>query len=195
MNADQDKELMKMWQESVLPAPVDTWHMAKKLVERGERFGRTIFWRNMREYVAGVGLIAWLLWNLRAPGQRFLSVTGIVATGFVMFYLWRGQREKQPVDASSDMRAYQAALLERYDRQIALLRRVKYWYVAPFYAWMLLVLLMVPAPPARKIPYFIFFTSFSGIAVWLNESYGVRKLRKARGEVESMLGENDEQDR
>lgn len=189
MNADQDKELMKMWQENLLPAPMDAQQLAKIITERAKRFDRKIFWRNMREYVAGAGLIAWFLWLSRNPGARYLWVAGMVAVAFVMIYLWRSHRKQQPVDASADVRSYQAALLERYDRQIVLLRRVKYWYVAPLYAWMMLVLFTVPSTHSGKLPYFIAFTAFAAFVIWLNESYGVRKLRKAREKAESLMGE------
>ena len=106
----------------------------------GREVDRKIFWRNMREFVAGGGLITWFLWLSRNPGQRYQSLAGIVAVAFVMIYLWLSQRAQRPLDPSADVRSYRAALLERYDRQIALLRRVKYWYVAPLYAWMMLVL-------------------------------------------------------
>src|SRR5262249_43327825 len=154
-------------------------------------FDRKIFWRNMREYVAGGALIAWFLWLLRYPGQRHLPVAGLVAVGFVMIYLWRSQRKKQPLDPSADVRSYQTALLERYDRQIELLRRVKYWYVAPLYAWMMLVLFTTPAPNVGRVPYFIVFTAFAAFVIWLNEGYAVRKLRKVRQDAESLIGGKD----
>jgi hypothetical protein len=187
MNADQEKELMKMWQESVLAAPMDARQLAMMIAKRVEKFDRKISWRNMREYVAGGGLIVWFLWMLRYPAQRYLSVAGIVAVGFVMIYLWLSQRKKQLLDPSADVRSYQTALLERYDRQIALLRRVKYWYVAPLYGWMLLVLFTVPSTNVRRLPYFIAFTAFSAFVIWLNEGYAVRKLRKARQDAESLM--------
>ena len=157
------------------------------IAKRVEKFDRRIFWRNMREYVAGGGLIAWFLWMLRYPGQRYLSLAGILAVGFVMIYLWLSQRKKQPLDPSADVRSYQTALLERYDRQIELLRRVKYWYVAPLYAWMILVLFTVPSTNMKRLPYFIAFTAFSAVVIWLNEGYAVRKLRKARQDAESLM--------
>ena len=191
MSADQDKELMKMWQQSVMASPMDAGELAKTIAARMQGFDRRIYWRNVREYAAGGGLIAWFLWLLRNPGQRHIALAGIVAVAFVMIYLWRGQRRTQPLNPSADLRAYQAAMLERYDRQIALLRRVKYWYVAPLYAWMLLVLFTSPVPPGGRAPYFLAFTGFSALVVWLNESYGVRKLRKARAEAAALFGEKD----
>ena len=191
MNADQERELMRMWQESLLPAPMDARQLAMAIARRVESFERKIFWRNMREYVAGGGLIAWFLWLLRYPGQRYLSVAGIVAVGFVMIYLWRSHRKKPPLDPAADVRSYRTALFERYDRQIELLRHVKYWYVAPLYAWMMLVLFTTPSPRAGRLPYFIVVTAFAAFVIWLNESYGVRKLRKARQNAESLIEGKD----
>ncbi|MFN7919614.1 MAG: hypothetical protein U0Q16_05930 [Bryobacteraceae bacterium] len=154
-----------------------------------DRFDRKIFWRNMREYVAGGALIAWFAWMLRNPRHRGVSIAGIVATGFVMFYLWRSERNKPKLDPSADVRSYQAAVLDRYDRQIALLSRVKYWYVAPLYAWMLLALFAVPPPPMGRLAPFIAVTAFSGFVIWLNESYAARKLHKARQEAATLFEE------
>jgi hypothetical protein len=190
MNIDNEKELRKMWQESTLPAPIDARQLAIAIAQRVEKFDRGIYWRNMREYIAGGALIAWFLWMLRFPGQRYLSIAGIIAVTFVMIYLWRSQRQQQPLDPSADVWSYRAALLERYDRQIALLRRVKYWYVAPLYGWMMLVLFTVPLPPLARVPFFILFTAFAAFIVRLNEFYAVRILREARQNAESLIGDN-----
>jgi hypothetical protein len=88
------------------------------------------------------------------------------------------------------VKSYQAALLDRYDHQIRLLRRVKYWYVLPIYLWMLLVIVTVPGRfPGGRITYFAIATLLAAFIVWLNEGYGVRKLRAARREAESLVAD------
>ncbi len=190
---DQEKELIRMWQESSLPEPIDAGQLARKIAARVERFDRKILWRNLREYAAGAVLIVWFLWQSLDPVRRPLAMAGLVAVGFVMIYLWRSHRRTPPLDAAADVRSYHAALLDRYDRQIRLLRRVKYWYVLPLYLWMLLVIVRVPSRfPGGRISYFLVVTLFAAFIVWLNEGYGVRKLRAARKNAEALLQEREQ---
>jgi hypothetical protein len=82
------------------------------------------------------------------------------------------------------------ALLARYDIQIRLLSQVKYWYVLPIYAWMVLVLTQVTSrTPWWRPAYFVLATLFSAFVIWLNECYGVRKLRAEREKAEALIQE------
>jgi hypothetical protein len=190
---DQEKELIRMWQQSTLPAPVDAEQLARTIAARVEKFDRKILQRNLREYAAGaVVVVCLLVWLALDPGHRPLALAGIAATGFVMAYLWRNQRQTPPLDPAADVRSYHAALLDRYDRQIRLLRHVKYWYVLPIYLWLLLTMVYLPSPlPGGWITSFVFDTLFAGFIVWLNEGYGVRKLRAARKKAELLLEEGE----
>jgi len=73
-------------------------------------------------------------------------------------------------------------LLTRYDHQIRLLRRVK-WYVLPLYLWMLLVVVSVPAHfRARQVTAFVAVTAIALFVVWLNEGYGYPKAPRGTQE-------------
>ena len=135
----QDDELMKLWQGNALPGRMDARQLADGIANKVGKFDRMIWWRNLREYSVGAVLIGIFLWRAFNPATRFIALAGIVAVGFVMFYLWRSHRQTPPpLDPAADGLAYQAALLRRYDHQIRLLSAVKYWYVLPLYLWMLL---------------------------------------------------------
>jgi hypothetical protein len=190
---DQEKEIIRMWQESSLPGRVDAGELARKIAARVESFDRRIAWRNLLEYAAGFVLIGWFLWQSFNPVMRPLAIAGIVAVGFVMVYLWRSHRNTSPLDPAADIKSYHAALLDRYDRQIGLLRRVKYWYVLPLYSWMVLVTVLVPSRfPGGRVTHFLANTLLAVFIVWLNEGYGVRKLRAARKEAESLIQEREQ---
>lgn len=190
---DQEKELIRMWQENALPGPIDAGQLARDIALKVEKFDRTILWRNLREYIAGAVLILWFLWQSFDPVRRPVALAGIVAVGFVMVYLWRSHRKTTPLDAAADVRSYHAALLDRYDHQIRLLRSVKYWYVLPLYLWVLLVIVNVPSrSPGGRISYFLLATLFFAVVIWLNEGYGVRKLRRARKAAEELLREKEQ---
>jgi uncharacterized membrane protein YhaH (DUF805 family) len=81
--------------------------------------------------------------------------------------------------------------MNRYDRQIHLLSRVKYWYVLPLYLWMVLnIVVTIPAQQAkRRIVAGLTVTAFSLFVVWLNEAYAVRKLKDKRRKAETLLAE------
>lgn len=190
---DQEKDIIRMWQETSLPASMDAGQLARKIVARVDEFDRKIVRRNLLEYTAGLVLIVWFLWQSSNPAMRPLAISGIMAVGFVMIYLWRSQRKTSPLDPAADIKSYHAALLDRYDRQIRLLRHVKYWYVLPFYLWTLLVIASVPSRfPGGRISHFLAATLLAAFIVWLNEGYGVRKLRAARQDAEALLQDSEQ---
>jgi hypothetical protein len=180
---DEGKELIRMWQENSLPPPFDASQLAREIAAQVKQFDRKIFWRNFREYAAGGIFMAFMLVVMVRPEGRLLAWTGIAAAGFVMFYMWWSHRNTPQPDLSADARSYQAALLARYDHQIRLLRRVKYWYVLPLYCWMLFAASHGRAP----LPMYIVMTVFALFIVWLNESYAVKKLREQREKAEKLL--------
>lgn len=190
----EQQELMKMWQENPLPGPMDAAQIVREIARRTEKFDRTIWWRNVREYAAGAVLIAFFSWRLFDPASRLIAVAGLVAVGFVMIYLRWSHRQTPPLDPTADAKSYAAALIDRYDRQIRLLSRVKYWYVLPLYLWMLLSIMMsVPSQEiGRRIRVSLVVTAFSILVIWLNEGYGVRKLRDKRKKVEALLEDGKE---
>ncbi len=185
---------MQLWQETMLPGQIDAARIAREMAGRVEKFDRTIWWRNLREYAAGAILIVYFSWLSLNPASRLVALAGIVAVGFVMIYLRWSHRQTPPLDPSADGKSYQAALLDRYDRQIRLLRRVKYWYVLPIYLWMLLsIMTSVPSgQTGRRIKSLLFVTAFSIFVVWLNEGYAVSKLRDNRKKAETLLEEGRE---
>jgi uncharacterized membrane protein YbaN (DUF454 family) len=185
-STDEGKELIRMWQESTLPGPFDPSKLAREISGQVRTFDRRIFWRNFREYAAGFLFMGFMLLNVVHPERRLIGFSGIAAVAFVMIYMWRSHRSTPQLDTTADARSYQAALLARYDRQIRLLRNVKYWYVLPLYAWMVLTVFLTRAPGAR-MTYLAVMTAFAAFIVWLNEGYAVRKLREQRKKTESML--------
>jgi hypothetical protein len=190
----EEEELMKMWQDNLLPGRLDAAQMVREIAGRVKTFDRTIWWRNLREYAAGAILIAFFSWRSFDPASRLIAVAGIVAVGFVMTYLWRSHRQITPLDPSADAMSYRAALMDRYDRQIRLLSGVKYWYVLPLYLWMLLSIMMtVPSQKiGRRMGAGLVVTAFSIFIIWLNEGYAVRKLRVKRKQAEALLDEGKE---
>jgi hypothetical protein len=191
---DRDRELFRLWQEMPPPSrSADAAQLARELRHRTAKFDRRIFWRNFREYAAGAVMLLWFVWLSFHPPLRAIAFAGIAAVSFVMAYLWLSHRGTMRLDPAVDVKSYQLALLARYDHQIRLLKRVKYWYVLPAYLWMLLVIVSVPSRfPGGRVAHFVIVTAFALFVVWLNEGYGVRKLRAERRNTESLIREADQ---
>ncbi len=182
-------ELMLLWQQGASQEP-DAAEVAR-LAGRASvvRFEKRIFWRNMREYLAGaVVLIAGIrgLWRGPYVAGPISMIAGVL---FVMVYLWRSHRNDVPLDAAADARAYHAAMLEKLDRQILLLSKVRYWYVLPCYLPMLVFTLSNPNPVGQKVVGLGIATLFCGFVIWLNERFAVGKLKVQREKIEALYKE------
>jgi hypothetical protein len=184
-----EDEWMRLWQGNTAITP-DPDRLARVIMSHVWRFDHKVFWRNFREYAAGIVLMVVFAGQVFLGRERRTGAIGFVCVAFVMGYLWWKHRRLQPLDPSADVAAYRTALLGRYDDQIRLLRTVPYWYLLPLFVpgvsvavstwqrsrWLALVPLVVTA-----VAY--------GFIGWLNVSVGVRFLRAARARVESMLPE------
>jgi hypothetical protein len=196
-----DKELQQMWQESTFPQPADPAEIARTITRTVRQFDRSIFWRNSREYAAGGVMLIVFAGSAAFGHGRIvpLPLVGVGAVSFVLGYLWWKHRDLKPLDPSADARAYKAALLARYDRQIQLLRSVRYWYFLPLYLWILAATVANALHrPARLSPWAhaIFLAASLGFVTalyaWLlrlNERHAVRRLAEAKKQAESLLSE------
>jgi hypothetical protein len=106
-----------------------------ELVEmRARKFDQTIFWRNVREYVAaaiGVVVFALLASNASSHLERVGYAIGSAGGMWIIFFLWLMQRSGGVELQESSGELYEKALLVKYDRQILLTRTAWAWYVLP----------------------------------------------------------------
>jgi hypothetical protein len=184
---DSEDDLIRCWQSTqpVGPAP-DPARLTRAMASTVASFDRKIFRRNAAEYLGCAFLLVWSgldLWN----GDKLAGIS-IGAVLFVMSYLWWNHRKQRVPDASADVRSYQAALLERFDRQIRLVSRVKYWYLLPLYVSVIVSAskTWLRRPAAALLGLAIVGAVFVFIW-WLNEVAGVRRLQQARARVADMF--------
>jgi hypothetical protein len=205
-----DDLVCRLWQSTPAGAERDTTQMLETIQKRARAFQRTIFWRDAREIgVAAVMVPICIYVAIQARPAPLMSA-GFLLTAvsclFIAGWLWRSRRGA-PLPAPEDsVTAYGRALLAGYDRQIALLRTAKYWYVLPIYASMLTIYAGIVAntaaplgrlreqAPARWLlgvgfltAVFLLMTALCGLVWWLNEGYAVRKLAAERESLAALL--------
>lgn len=187
MSSMNDDELTLLWRQgtSAEPDPDEIARLAGRASMR--RFDRRIFWRNLLEYAAGLFLLVTFARAIVIGDDRPLSLLAFVCIGFVMVYLWLQHRGLTPLDPSADARAYQAAMLARIDKQIRLLGTYRYWYLLPIYIIFLWWFgSIVRDHPLLAVLQLAVNTAVCVGAAWLNERWGVRKLRAERAKVEGL---------
>jgi uncharacterized membrane protein len=182
-----EADWMRVWQTNT-PVDADPDKLARAIMAQTWKFDQKIFRRNTREYAAGVLLLVGFAVQLGMGFDRIGAIVGMVSVAFVLLYLWWKHRRLQPLDPASDVAAYKAALIARYDDQIRLLRYVPYWYLLPLYIWPLWIASRIwrKSPAAAIVVLLVMLAFYIGIG-WLNVVAGTRMLRAARDKVESMF--------
>lgn len=187
--AERD-ELNELWCGQTPGPPIKGEDMMTIAMERANRFDRTIKARNLREIVAGLivagffGFVAWQSPNtLSRAGHLLVAASGL----WVVFYMLRFGREEPAPAPERSVADFQQALVRKYDHQIRLLKRVKYWYVLPPYVGLVMAsagMLMADAASGRPVwPQWVAMGAYSavfGTVWWLNEVHAVGKLRAER---------------
>jgi hypothetical protein len=186
-------DLVRLWQESLLPVP-DPERLASQLARLAlRRFDRLVSWRNVREYVAALAVVAFGVWRWTAGDDRLQAGSFVVAAAFVTAYLWFQHGRLPPLDPAATARAYQAALLTRIDHQIALLGSVRYWYLLPLYVPILVQVARTwqdHQPTAAVIILVVVTALYAGLA-YVNERLAVNLLKAERARVASLYEDRE----
>ena len=163
------------------------------VMERAKRFDRKIKARDLRECLAAAlvtaffAFVAWRSPNaLARAGNLMVAASGL----WIVFYMLRYGREAPSLAADRSLADFQQALLRKSEHQIRLLKNVKYWYLLPPYVGLLLasagIVMARTAEGQPGWPQLIamaIYTAVFGSIWWLNEVYGVRKLRGERARL------------
>ena len=153
------------------------------------RLGRRVYWRNLREYVAGAIVIAVFgasLWHTR--GWRIApSLLLMAGTGYVLFEIHRrGAARSLPMDA--DLKASLDFHIRELERQRNALRTVWLWYLLPFMPGFLAEIAVSAVDRGVTGPLIAFCIALPlmFVGIWkLNES-GARKLDRKIRELREM---------
>jgi len=192
MSSMHDDELMLIWQQSAstIPDPSEIARLAGAASVK--RFDRAVFWRNSLQYLAGLALCPIFIWQIltRPLIGTVWNLVALVCVIFVLVYIRRQHRDIKPLDPCADARSYQAAMLERIDKQIRLFDSSRYWYLGPICMPFFSGVMNGDIGTLRSdlLSCYLIVGIFTG-AAWSSERWGVQRLKAEREIVEGLYEE------
>jgi glucan phosphoethanolaminetransferase (alkaline phosphatase superfamily) len=195
-------ELRNLWHSGAVTPGKGEQEMLALVIEKTRAFDRRITGRNVAEVAAGAFvfcLFAFFAWKAPHPIMRLGAAIVALSAVWISYYILRFGAGPKRLDPGMELSRYAGLLRDNYDRQIRLLRRVKYWYLLPPYVglvigylgiWMQLTAegkpLAIRLASLAGLPFVTLF--FAGVWV-LNERYGVRHLERLKSELMAVSGE------
>jgi hypothetical protein len=197
---NRQDNLEDLWKTQPLQQPVRGDEMRSIVLKKISAFDRTIRMRNTREVVGAVAVAVYFLF-LASVHRNAIELVGnlIVVAGALWIIYYIRRHGAGPLEPAPDqpVESFRRALALKYEHQIRLLRRAKFWYLLPIYVGLLtgsagLLLEQAKTRPLTWIDALsplIYTLIFAGLW-WVNEVYAVRKLERSRtqilsGEVEA----------
>jgi hypothetical protein len=187
-------ELADLWRAQPLPSRAWTREeIARRVRAKARQHDRAIFWRNVREAVAGallIGTMGWTSWL--APGwlPKLGALVGVASVICVLGRLVRARREHPSARQDLPLVDWLETEARKIEAEIELLRSVRRWYVAPLFAgtavWggilVSLGLASLPMPRARlalalALVVLMVGVIFSAVgwAVWKLNQFGIAR--------------------
>jgi len=190
--ADRD-EFGQLWCSQAAGPQVKGEDMLAMAMRKARQFDRTIKIRNAVECAAAAVVAVFFgleaLWSpngLLRAGNLVVAASGL----WIIFCMLRYGREARDPAPDQSLAGFRQALLRKYEHQIRLLKSVKYWYLLPPYAGLMLVSAGILRESAAKgraawsalIVAAVCTAVFAGVW-WLNEVHGVRWLNRQRAQL------------
>lgn len=194
-----DDELVKIWTNDPPPVKRTDQEVMALVTQRQKRLEKRVRVRDWLEIIAAAIVCAFFFWAA-LHSQNLLQRTGnwmIVAAGAWIIYYLRAHRFRDfQSDPTLDLQNYTRELLSVYEKQIRLLRQVKYWYLLPLYiglvvGWAGTLALHREGGWMKPVLSIIFITGLFGTIWWLNEVWAVRKVSAERDRIRAMFPEGD----
>lgn len=189
-----DQELKQLWQQQVLAPPlkVPDEQLARAMRQKMSEFGRTIFWRDVREVAACVLLIVLFLPDY-FKSTTWLSKAGcmvvVFSAIFIGFRLVYSKRKDDCRLTGDSLRGYLLDERRKVENQIHLLRTVLWWYILPLYTGAVMVTAGGAGPMAGKIFFALVFAAVCGGIWWLNQYVVKKNLLPLKAELDQTLQE------
>ncbi|CAN5511862.1 hypothetical protein BH20VER3_BH20VER3_22410 [soil metagenome] len=192
MTNDELKDIWARQAGTAAPlTPEKVWRLAKA----SERFERTIFWRDAREWIATVVVEVWLLlFIFSRPTWHWLLVGATILVCLPMTYATLLRRKRPDPTSYRSLSDHLRESIARVQHQIGLLRSVHWWYLAPL-ALALLLFFFDLRQWERGLAHTLFFFGFGivlYVGIWMLNQRAVRadleprlrKLQEALAELE-----------
>jgi len=187
-------ELQELWIGQPSRGNAHAGELLVLVQRKTRRFDLMIITRNLIESAAALFVAVFFGRYALVRAENPLERTGsvIVAAGacWIILYLLRHSQGLSALDPSQDLTSYTAALLARYDHQIHILRSARYWYLLPLYVGLLVINAGIISGRAhpwtmgwRDVAGPASYTAVFAVVWWLNEVYGVGKLRRERANL------------
>ena len=187
-------DLRRLWNSDSGGGRCDTPELLRQLERTTRGFDRTVRYRDLREIAAGVLVAAIFLWlavHDRTPLERaahgWLAACGV----WIGYYLRRYSKISRKPAPEQTLLSYQQELLERYDRQIRLLKSARYWYILPFWAGLLFSAAASLERNGNLAGFGLmvgWVTLVNAAVWWLNDGVGVRYLQDKRRKLAALTG-------
>jgi O-antigen ligase len=179
-------ELRDTWVSDSGEKRTDMRELIEQLEKKSRGFDRLVSRRDLRECLAGAAVAVLFLWfaaRATNPVERAAHLWLAACGVWIVFFLLRYSRMSRKPAPEQTLEAYRQALVEKYDRQIRLLKNVKYWYILPL--WLGQMLLCVdclrrPHGVMTGLLVAALVTLVNAALWWLNEVAGVGYLRRQR---------------
>lgn len=191
---DSTDDLRELWQNSAPSRALNVEDLIRRMQKRNAEWERTVARRDLRETIAGVLIFILFTWFACRAADWLIRISElwIAAAGlWIIFWLRRQRYIRKAPSSNQSLATYHEALLESYQHQIQLLQTAKLWYVLPF--WSGLMLFSFATWRLRhNVPQALLlvgtFTLTFGLVWWLNESWGVRHIRRKQAELSKLSG-------
>jgi hypothetical protein len=190
-------ELSSLWNADSGGGKRDLLELLRRVERTARDFDRTIRFRDVRETTGGLMVAAIFVWLaihdltwLERAAHLWLSACGV----WIVFYFRRYAKVSRKPAPEQTLLTYQRELLERYDRQIRLLKSAKYWYILPFWAGLLFSAVALLERTGNLVSFLLMvaaMTLMNAALWWLNEVMGVRHLQSKRGELSALMRNDD----
>jgi len=187
MNEPRD-ELRELWEGGGSPQ-VDIEGVLKTMENKSTEFERIISRRDLREIIFGAaGAIAFGYLAYRSADLLTRVSYAWIAASFlwIIYWLRRNSYLHRSPARDQSVGAYYRALFESYEQQVWLLRTAKLWYVLPIWSGLMLFAFAtwrVQHNIGVLLTLLITFNVTFGFVWWLNQSWGVRYLRRKQEEL------------
>jgi hypothetical protein len=188
-------ELKTVWQERRLTAPPLTKEeLMSNVMQRLERLRREVMWRDAREsavaiLVAAIFAVAayFIPTPLARAGALLLVGASLMVVAILFALRQRHGRGETAPDAS--LAEFCRRELAHVDAQIRWMRRVAWWYIAPFLAGVNMFFWGTIHSTTAGTVYLIVTVALSAGIYWLNQRAVQRELLPLRRDLQQSLAD------